>query len=154
MRWSSLLRRERRDAHIAGPIRKGKVERGTARRQPGTPRRPNLDSRSAGLKPASGGIKRYSQYFVPGVAGDHGEPIAQYIAVGGYLVTNNLSANAHGNGYADPNIYVSDALGNVTTDGGAFNVLEGNHALNLAFATYALASWQPESVRHPYRRLS
>ena len=86
------------------------------------------------IETASGGIKA-PQYFVPGVAGDHGEPIAQYIAVGGYLVTNNLSANAHGNGYADPNIYVSGALGSVTTDGGAFNVLEGNHALNLA-ATY------------------
>jgi hypothetical protein len=83
------------------------------------------------IETAAGGIKA-PQYFVPGVAGDHGEPIAQYIAVGGYLVTNNLSANAHGNGYADPNIYVSGALGSVTTDGGAFNVLEGNHALNLA----------------------
>jgi hypothetical protein len=88
------------------------------------------------IETASGGIKA-PQYFVPGVAGDHGEPIAQYMAVGGYLVTNNLSANAHGNGYADPNIYVSGALGSVTTDGGAFNVLEGNHALNLA-ATYSL----------------
>jgi Carboxypeptidase regulatory-like domain len=88
------------------------------------------------IETASGGIKA-PQYFVPGVAGDHGEPIAQYIAVGGYLVTNNLSANAHGNGYADPNIYVSGVLGSVTTDGGAFNVLEGNHALNLA-ATYSL----------------
>ena len=62
------------------------------------------------IETASGGIKA-PQYFVPGVAGDHGEPIAQYIAVGGYLVTNNLSANAHGNGYADPNIYVSGVLG-------------------------------------------
>ncbi len=88
------------------------------------------------IETASGGIKA-PQYFVPGVAGDHGEPIAQYVAVGGYLVTNNLSANAHGNGYADPNIYVSGALGSVATDGGAFNVLEGNHALNLA-ATYSL----------------
>jgi Carboxypeptidase regulatory-like domain len=88
------------------------------------------------IETASGGIKA-PQYFVPGVAGDHGEPIAQYIAVGGYLVPNNLSANAHGNGYADPNIYVSGALGSVATDGGAFNVLEGNHALNLA-ATYGL----------------
>jgi len=88
------------------------------------------------IETASGGIKA-PQYFVPGVAGDHGEPIAQYIAVGGYLVTNNLSANAHGNGYADPNILVSGALGSVRTDGGAFNVLEGNHALNLA-AAYTL----------------
>ncbi len=88
------------------------------------------------IETASGGIKA-PQYFAPGVAGDHGEPIAQYIAVGGYLVTNNLSANAHGNGYADPNIYVSSVLDSVTTDGGAFNVLEGNHAVNLA-ATYSL----------------
>jgi hypothetical protein len=88
------------------------------------------------IETASGGIKA-PQYFAPGVAGDHGESIAQYIAVGGYLVTNNLSANAHGNGYADPNIYVSGALGSVVIDGGAFNVLEGNHALNLA-ATYGL----------------
>jgi hypothetical protein len=88
------------------------------------------------IETASGGIKA-PQYFVPGVAGDHGEPIAQYIAVGGYLAPNNLSANAHGNGYADPNIYVSGVLGSVASDGGAFNVLEGNHALNLA-ATYGL----------------
>jgi hypothetical protein len=88
------------------------------------------------IETASGGIKA-PQYFVPGVAGDHGEPIAQYIAVGGYLVPNNLSANAHGNGYADPNIYISAALGSVATDGGAYNVLEGNHALNMA-ATYNL----------------
>jgi mannose-6-phosphate isomerase-like protein (cupin superfamily) len=81
------------------------------------------------IETASGGIKA-PQYFVPGVADDHGEPIVQYIAVGGYLVTNNLSANAHGNGYADSNIYVSGALGNVTTGGGAFNMLEGNHELD------------------------
>jgi hypothetical protein len=86
------------------------------------------------IETAAGGIKA-PQYFAPGVAGDHGEPIAQYIAVGGYLVPNNLSANAHGNGYADPNIYVSGALAGVETDAGPFNVLEGNHALNLG-ATY------------------
>ena len=86
------------------------------------------------IETAAGGIKA-PQYFAPGVMADHGEPIAQYIAVGGYLATNNLSANAHGNGYSDPNIFVSGALAGVATDGGAFNVLEGNHALNLA-ATY------------------
>jgi hypothetical protein len=102
------------------------------------PGRPGAPISIPGLptETASGGIKA-PQYFVPGVAGDHGEPVAQYIAVGSYLVSNNLSANAHGNGYADPNIYVSAALGSVATDGGAFNVLEGNHALNLA-ATYSL----------------
>jgi carboxypeptidase family protein len=88
------------------------------------------------IETAAGGIKA-PQYFVPGVAGDHGEPIAQSIAVGSYLVPNNLSANAHGNGYADPNIYVSGALDSVGTDGGAYSVLEGNHALNMA-ATYNL----------------
>ncbi len=90
------------------------------------------------IETASSGIKA-PQYFAPGVAGDHGEPIAQYILVGSYLVPNNLSANAHGNGYADPNIYVASAIESVQVDGGAFNVLEGNHALNLA-AIYGLRS--------------
>ncbi|MGA9352229.1 MAG: TonB-dependent receptor [Terriglobales bacterium] len=90
------------------------------------------------IETASSGIKA-PQYFAPGVAGDHGEPIAQYIQVGSYLVPNNLSANAHGNGYADPNIYVASAIESVQVDGGAFNVREGNHALNLA-AIYGLRS--------------
>ena len=91
------------------------------------------------IETASSGIKA-PQYFAPGVAGDHGEPIAQYIQVGSYLVPNNLSANAHGNGYADPNIYIADVIESVQVDGGAFNVREGNHALNLA-ATYGLRSY-------------
>jgi hypothetical protein len=90
------------------------------------------------IETASSGIKA-PQYFAPGVAGDHGEPIAQYIAVGGYLVPNNLSANAHGNGYSDPNIFVPQVLESVQVDGGAFNVREGNHSVNLA-ATYGLRS--------------
>jgi hypothetical protein len=90
------------------------------------------------IETASSGIKA-PQYFAPGVAGDHGEPIAQYIAVGTYLVPNNLSANAHGNGYADPNIFIPDVIESVQVDGGAFNVREGNHAVNLA-ATYGLRS--------------
>ena len=88
------------------------------------------------VETASSGIKA-PQYFAPGVAGDHGEPIAQYIAVGGYLVPNNLSANAHGNGYADPNIFIPQVLESAQIDGGAFNVREGNHSVNLA-ATYGL----------------
>lgn len=88
------------------------------------------------IETASGGIKA-PQYFVPGVAGDHGEPIAQYILVGTYRLPNNLSANAHGNGYADPNVLVPQAIDSVQVDGGAFNVLEGNHALNLG-AAYGL----------------
>lgn len=83
------------------------------------------------IETASGGIKA-PQYFAPGVAGDHGEPIAQYIAVGGYLLPNNLSANAHGNGYADPNILIAPVLAYVQVNGGSYNVLEGNHSVNLA----------------------
>lgn len=88
------------------------------------------------IETASGGIKA-PQYFAPGVAGDHGEPIAQYVQIGSYLVPNNLSANAHGNGYADPNILVPTTIESVQTDGGAFNVREGNHSQNLS-ATYDL----------------
>jgi hypothetical protein len=90
------------------------------------------------IETASSGIKA-PQYFAPGVAGDHGEPIAQYIAVGSYLVPNNLSANAHGNGYADPNIFIPEILQSVQVDGGAYNVREGNHAVNLA-AVYGFRS--------------
>src|SRR5271156_2393028 len=88
------------------------------------------------IETASGGIKA-PQYFAPGVAGDHGEPIASYIQVGSYLASNNLSANAHGNGYADPNILVPQAIESVQVDGGAYNVREGNHSQNLS-ATYGL----------------
>jgi hypothetical protein len=90
------------------------------------------------IETSSSGIKA-PQYFAPGVAGDHGEPIAQYIAVGSYLVPNNLSANAHGNGYSDPNIFIPEVLESVQVDGGAYNVREGNHSVNLA-ATYGLRS--------------
>jgi len=88
------------------------------------------------IETASGGIKA-PQYFAPGVAADHGESIAQYIQVGSYLVSNNLSANAHGNGYADPNILIPSVIESVQTDGGAFNVREGNHSQDLA-AEYGL----------------
>jgi len=82
---------------------------------------------------ASGGVKA-PQYFAPGVAGDHGEPMAQYIKIGDFLLPNNLSANAHGNGYADPNLLIAPFIGNVETDAGAFDVRHGNHAENLAVA--------------------
>ena len=90
------------------------------------------------IETASSGIKA-PQYFAPGVAGDHGEPIAQFIAVGTYLVPNNLSANAHGNGYSDPNIFIPEILESVQVDGGAYNVRQGNHSVNLA-AIYGLRS--------------
>ena len=88
------------------------------------------------METASGGIKA-PQYFAPGVAGDHGEPVASFLQVGSFLLPNNLSANAHGNGYADPNIMVPAIIESVQTDGGAFNVREGNHSVDLA-ETYGL----------------
>jgi hypothetical protein len=104
------------------------------------PGRPGAPVSIPGLpvESASGGIKA-PQYFAPGVAGDHGESVAQYFQVGSYLVPNNLSANAHGNGYADPNPIVPATIESVTTDGGSFNVREGNHSVNLA-VTYGLRS--------------
>lgn len=86
------------------------------------------------IETASGGIKA-PQYFAPGVAGDHGEPIAQFYQIGNYLYPNNLPANAHGNGYSDPNFLIPPTIEAVTVDGGAFNVREGNHSIDLA-ATY------------------
>lgn len=86
------------------------------------------------IETASGGIKA-PQYFAPGVAGDHGEPIAQYLQVADFLVPNNLPANAHGNGYSDPNFMIAPTLEAVTVDGGAFNVRQGNNSVDLA-ATY------------------
>ncbi len=99
------------------------------------PGRPGAPVSIPGLpvETASGGIKA-PQYFAPGVAGDHGEPIAQFYQIGDFLYPNNLPANAHGNGYADPNFLVSPGIGTVQTDGGAFNVREGNHAVDLAVA--------------------
>jgi carboxypeptidase family protein len=104
------------------------------------PGRPGAPVSIPGLpvETASGGIKA-PQYFAPGVAGDHGEPIAQFFQVGTYLVPNNLSANAHGNGYADPNVIIPAIIESVETDGGAFNVLEGNHSVNLG-VTYGFRS--------------
>ncbi len=86
------------------------------------------------IETASGGIKA-PQYFAPGVAGDHGEPIAQFFQVGNFLFPNNLPANAHGNGYSDPNSLIPPTIEAVTVDGGAFDVRQGNHSVDLA-ATY------------------
>jgi hypothetical protein len=83
------------------------------------------------IETASGGIKA-PQYFAPGVAGDHGEPIAQYFQIGNFLFPNNLPANAHGNGYADPNSLIPPTIGVVTVNGGTFNVRQGNNAVDLA----------------------
>jgi hypothetical protein len=77
---------------------------------------------------ASGGIKA-PQYFAPGVSGDHGEPVAQFLELDDLLIPNNLTANAHGNGYADPNLMIGSTLEGVTADSGAFNARYGDHAI-------------------------
>jgi Carboxypeptidase regulatory-like domain len=99
------------------------------------------------IETASGGIKA-PQYFAPGVAGDHGEPIAQYFRVGDYLFPNNLPANAHGNGYADPNFLIAPVIGAVAVDSGAFNVREGNSAVDLA------ASYEPKPRLNSFLQLT
>jgi hypothetical protein len=104
---------------------------------PGRPGAP-VSIPGAPIETSSGGVKA-PQYFSPGVAGDHGEPIATYFQVGSLLVPNNLSANAHGNGYSDPNAIIPATIESVQVDGGAFNVREGNHAVNLA-AVYGFRS--------------
>ena len=95
------------------------------------PGRPGMPVSIPGMPSESpaGGVKP-PQYFVPGVAGDHGEPIAMFFQIGGFLYPNNLPANAHGNGYSDPNVIIPIAIESVQTDGGAFNVREGNNAVN------------------------
>lgn len=100
--------------------------------RPGTPvSLPGLPAETA-----SGGIKA-PQYFAPGVAGDHGEPIAQYVRIGDSMVPNNLPANAHGNGYADPNLLIAASVAGADTDAGVFDTRHGNNAENLA-VTYEL----------------
>jgi hypothetical protein len=95
------------------------------------PGRPGMPVSIPGMPVESpaGGVKP-PQYFAPGVAGDHGEPIAMFFQVGGYLFPNNLPSNAHGNGYADPNVIIPVAIESVQTDGAAFNVREGNNSVN------------------------
>jgi hypothetical protein len=97
------------------------------------PGRPGVPVAVPGLpaETASGGVKA-PQYFSAGVAGDHGEPIAQYFRVGKFLFPNNLPANAHGNGYADPNVLVPVTIGYVESDAGAFDVRYGNNAVDAA----------------------
>lgn len=93
------------DVMSPDPAEKIFVRQEAARREPRPAGSAHLDSR---LSNRDGfGRHQGAQYFAPGVAADHGEPIAQYIAVGSYLVPNNLSANAQGNGCSDPNIFNS-----------------------------------------------
>jgi hypothetical protein len=78
------------------PVQRVLIREETLDANPGRPGAP-VSIPGLPIETASGGIKA-PQYFAPGVAGDHGEPIAEYVQVGSYLLPNNLSANAHGNG--------------------------------------------------------
>ena len=93
------------------------------------------------METASGGIKA-PQYFAPGVAGDHGEPIAQFLQVDSFLFQNNLTANAHGNGYADPNFLITPTIGDVLVDSAGYNTRYGDHSIDLA-VTYAVRDRLP-----------
>lgn len=57
------------------------------------PGRPGMPVSIPGMPVESpaGGVKP-PQYFVPGVAGDHGEPIAMFFQVGGYLFPKQSSS--------------------------------------------------------------
>ena len=94
------------------------------------------------VETASSGIKA-PQYFAPGVAGDHGVPIAQYFDIAGFLFQNNLTANAHGNGYSDPNVLIPTIVSAITVDDAAFNALYGDHAVNLAVTYYLGDRFRP-----------
>ena len=118
------------DATAPDPAQRTFVHDDLLEANPGRPGAP-ISVPGLPIETASGGIKA-PQYFAPGVAGDHGEPIAQFFQIGDFLFPNNLPANAHGNGYADPNVLISNGIASVEADGGAFNVREGNHAVNLA----------------------
>jgi hypothetical protein len=111
------------------------------------PGRPGMPVSIPGMPVESpaGGVKP-PQYFALGVAGDHGEPIAMFFQIGGFLFQNNLPANAHGNGYADPNVIIPIAIETVQTDGGAFNVREGNNSVNSAI-TFGLRDRLEPMVR-------
>jgi hypothetical protein len=129
------------DIQNPDPVQRVLVREESLDANPGRPGAP-VSLPGLPIETASSGIKA-PQYFAPGVAGDHGEPIAMFIQVGSFLMPNNLSANAHGNGYSDPNILVPAVIEAVQTDGGAFNVREGDHSVNLA-ATYEIRpSLQP-----------
>lgn len=120
------------------------------------PGRPGFPLSIPGLPVESpaGGIKP-PQYFAPGVAGDHGEPIAMFFQIGGFLYPNNLPANAHGNGYADPNVIIPLAIESAQVDGAAFNVREGNNAVNAAIILGLRDRVEPQvRVTADYRNLN
>lgn len=126
------------------PSQQGYVREELLEANPGRPGVP-LSIPGLPVETASGGIKA-PQYFAPGVAGDHGQPIAQFFEVGGFLLQNNLTANAHGNGYADPNFVIPSVIGGAVVDNAGFNARYGDHSINLA-VTYQVRNKLTPSVQ-------
>ena len=137
---SSVTVQAEQDALTPDPSTQGYVRDELLSANPGRPGVP-VSIPGYPAETASGGIKA-PQYFAPGVAGDHGEPIAQFLQVGSFLVQNNLTANAHGNGYADPNVLIAPTIGDVLVDSGGYNARYGDHSIDLA-VTYALRDRLP-----------
>lgn len=132
---SVTVRTQLDDVISPDPSAQGYVRKDLLDANPGRPGVP-LSIPGLPVETASGGIKA-PQYFAPGVAGDHGEPIAQFFQVGGFLLQNNLTANAHGNGYADPNFVIPAVIGGAVVDNAGFNARYGDHSINEA-VTYQL----------------
>ena len=78
---------------VPDPAQRVMIREETLDANPGRPGMP-ISIPGMPVESPAGGVKP-PQYFVPGVAGDHGEPIAMFFQVGGYLFQNNLPANAH-----------------------------------------------------------
>jgi hypothetical protein len=76
------------DALTPDPSTQGYVPDELLAANPGRPGVP-VSIRGYPVETASGGIKA-PQYFAPGVAGDHGEPIVQFLEVDSFLFQNNL----------------------------------------------------------------
>lgn len=137
---STVTVQAEQDALAPDPSTQGYTRDELLEANPGRPGVP-LSVPGYPVETASGGIKA-PQYFAPGVAGDHGEPIAQFLAVGSFLFQNNLTANAHGNGYADPNFLIASTIGDVLVDNAGYNARYGDHSIDLA-VTYALRDRLP-----------
>jgi hypothetical protein len=137
---STVTVQAEQDALTPDPSTQGYVRDELLAANPGRPGVP-VSIPGYPVETASGGIKA-PQYFAPGVAGDHGEPIAQFLEVDSFLFQNNLTANAHGNGYADPNVLIAPTIGDVLVDNAGYNARYGDHSIDLA-VTYALRDRLP-----------
>ncbi|MEO8737684.1 MAG: carboxypeptidase-like regulatory domain-containing protein [Edaphobacter sp.] len=131
----SIVVRAEQDALTPDPATQGYSHGELLDANPGRPGIP-LSIPGYPTETASGGIKA-PQYFAPGTAGDHGEPVAQFFQIGSFLFQGNLTANAHGNGYADPNFAIPSTINGVIVDNAAYNARYGDHSIALA-VTYEI----------------